>query len=58
MSSTACTIRRLPAVRGGGHGRGSSAVRLGAVAAGLGPGCTGGTAAAAAATAAHQSFPP
>ena len=38
MSSTACTIRRLPAVRGGGHGRGSSAVRLGAVAAGAGAG--------------------
>ena len=56
MSSAACTIHRLPAVRGGG--RGSSAVRLGAVTAGLGPGCTGGTAAAAAATAAHQSFPP
>ena len=38
MSSTACTIRRLPAVRGGDHGRGSSAVRLGAVAAGVGAG--------------------
>ena len=36
MSSTACTIRRLPAVRSGG--RGSTAVRLGAVAAGAGAG--------------------